>query len=108
MSARIMSCVWLKISVDAIWLLGSGVVDSRAEGEGLRRLAVESTSIASASYGRASKLLEIEFHSGAVYRYREVPESVFTAFSAARSKGNFFATQIRGKYAFNKQRGPNQ
>ena len=74
--------------------------------EAIQRAAVESSSIASAGYAPASRLLEIEFRSGAIYRYREVPESVFTAFTAARSKGHFFSTQVRGKYAFDKVRGP--
>ena len=49
----------------------------------VQRAAVESSAIVSAGYGRTSRLLDIEFRSGAIYRYREVPESVFTAFSDA-------------------------
>ena len=66
---------------------------------------MESSSIASVGYGRASKLLEIEFRSGAIYRYREVPERVYTALFAARSKGRFFATEIRGKFPYEKLKG---
>ena len=71
-------------------------------------MAVESSSIASFGYGRASKLLEIEFRSGAIYRYRDVPKKVFKAFSTSQSKGHFFSAEIRGKYTYDKVRGPTE
>ena len=108
MSTRIASSLWLRICAGVACCIGFGIPAPRAETEAIQRAPVESSSIASVGYGRASKLLEIEFRSGAIYRYREVPESVFTAFSAARSKGHFFSTQVRGKYAFDKLRGPKQ
>ena len=108
MSARIASSLWLRICAGVVCIAGSGIPALPTETEVIQRAAVESSSIASVGYGRASKLLEIEFRSGAIYRYREVPESVFTAFSAARSKGHFFGTQVRGKYTFEKLRGPKQ
>ena len=98
----------MRIYVGVVCLLGPGVVSSSAKNIRIHRIEVESSSIASAGYRRATKQMEIEFRSGAIYRYREVAESVFTAFSAARSKGNFFSTQIRGKYAFDKLQGPTQ
>ena len=69
---------------------------------------MESSSIASVGYRRASKLLEIEFRSGAIYRYRDVPKKVFTAFSASQSKGHFFSAEIRGKYTYDKVCGPKE
>ena len=108
MSTRIASCLRLRICPGVVCIVGFGIPASPTETETIQRAAVESSSIASVGYGRASKLLEIEFRSGAIYRYREVPENVFTAFSAARSKGHFFGTQVRGKYTFDKLRGPKQ
>ena len=105
MSARIASSLWLSIGAGVLCFSGIGIPASWAEAEAIQRAPVESSSIASVGYGRTSKLLEIEFRSGAIYRYRAVPESIFTAFSTARSKGNFFSTQVRGKYAFDKLRG---
>jgi KTSC domain len=77
-----------------------------SETTSIQRTAVESSSIASVGYARESKTLEIEFRSGSIYQYREVPEAVFKAFSAAQSKGQFFSRQIRGKYFHVKLRGP--
>jgi hypothetical protein len=69
------------------------------------RTKVESSSIASIGYTRSTSALEIEFRSGAIYRYRDVPITAFKEFMKAESKGRFFAAQIRGKYAYEKIRG---
>ena len=63
------------------WVCGFVLCEARSEPKAISRVAVESSSIASFGYGRASKLLEIEFRSGAIYRYRDVPKKVFKAFS---------------------------
>lgn len=86
--------------------LAAGAIHSPAqngpekEPESVARAAVESTSIASMGYARADKALEIEFRSGAVYRYSGVPEAVHTALLTAKSKGRYFARHIRGRYDF--------
>lgn len=66
----------------------------------IKRLAVDSTNLASAGYDRDSRVLEIEFKSGAVYRYLAVPPEVFENLLRAASKGRFFVREIRGKYEF--------
>ena len=91
-----------------VWVSSFVVCETRSESKAIARAEVESSSIASAGYNRRSKLLEIEFRSGAIYRYRDVPKKVFTAFSASESKGHFFSAEIRGKYAFDKVRGPTE
>lgn len=70
----------------------------------IQRTPVESTSLASIGYDRATKLLEIEFRSGAVYRYLAVPEAVHRAFMTADSKGRYFAQHVRGRYDFQRVR----
>ena len=90
------------------WFCGFVLCEARSEPRAISRVAVESSSIASVGYGRASKLLEIEFRSGAIYRYRDVPKKVFKAFSTSQSKGHFFSAEIRGKYTYNKVRGPTE
>lgn len=77
-----------------------------AEGERIVRIPFRSSTVVSAGFVRDSKILEIEFHSGAIYRYRNVPESVYAAFLAAQSKGRFFGGEIRGKFAFEKLKRP--
>ena len=63
------------------------------------RVPLESTSLASAGYDATARLLEIEFRSGAIYRYREVPATVFAEMMKAESKGRYFAQRIRGKFS---------
>jgi hypothetical protein len=56
----------------------------------MRRVAVDSTSIASIGYEPQRRELEIEFReSRDVYRYFEVPVDDFDEFLAAKSKGTY-------------------
>ena len=71
---------------------------AKAHSATLDRELVESTSIASIGYDAAARRLEIEFRSGALYSFREVPVEIHAAFLRAESKGRFFARSIRGKY----------
>jgi hypothetical protein len=72
------------------------------------RHAVESSSITSVGYNARQRILDVQFHSGAVYRYWSVPKEVHAQFLKASSKGRYFSMQIRGKYAFQKLHGPTQ
>ena len=54
----------------------------------MRRIWIDSSSIASIGYEAATRELEIEFReSGDVYRYFDVPEEEYAAFLAADSRG---------------------
>ena len=44
-------------------------------------------------------VLEIEFRSGAVYRYFLVPSSVVEELVTSPSKGTFFVERIKGAFA---------
>lgn len=61
----------------------------------MRREPVDSEALASVGYDRDARELEIEFTSGAVYRYVDVPESVHVGLMTAASHGEFFAHHIR-------------
>jgi len=91
-------------------ILGATLFVSRlhAEPRPPKRLAVESSSITSVGYNARQRILDIQFHSGAVYRYSSVPKEVHAQLLKAPSKGRYFTTQIRSKYAFQKLRGPTQ
>lgn len=52
------------------------------------------------SYDEPQRRLRVTFVSGDVYDYVEVPPEVEAAFRAAFSKGRFFASDIRDRYAF--------
>ena len=62
--------------------------------------AVESSTLATVGYDEGSELLELEFCSGAVYRYFVVPAAIHESLLAAESKGNYFNRAIRGRYRF--------
>jgi hypothetical protein len=74
--------------------------DPAPNGAHIDREPVQSTSLASVGYDGAGKILEIEFISGAVYRYTAVPEKVYRELLAAESKGRYFSKNIRGQYEF--------
>jgi hypothetical protein len=67
-------------------------------GEHPRRIVVDSSMIAAVSYDAPRCALEIEFRSGRVYRYVDVPREVFRALLSARSKGEFFQANIEASY----------
>jgi KTSC domain len=59
-----------------------------------------SSVIANFDYEAESEELTVLFRTGRVYVYCQVPEFVFLAFKAARSKGAFFNRRIRDRYPF--------
>lgn len=71
---------------------------------GVARVSVESSSLLSIGYDHAARTLEIEFRSGASYRYLAVPATVFEELKKAPSKGRYFAQSIRGRYEFQRLR----
>lgn len=61
------------------------------------RIPVDSSVIAAVAYS-AEAALDIEFTSGAKYRYFAVPVQVFHEFLSTDSKGVFFNRRIRPSY----------
>ena len=51
---------------------------------------VESTTLATVAYDEASKVLQLEFCSRAVYLYFDIPPDVHQALLGAPSKGKYF------------------
>jgi len=62
------------------------------------RQPVQSTAIAKAGYSKRRHILEIEFVNGAVYRYFDVPRSVYQELMAAESKARFYDSNIKKHY----------
>jgi hypothetical protein len=54
--------------------------------------------MASAGYDSATRVLEIEFATGAVYHYFDVPLDVYQDLLAAPSQGRLFHNHIRGVF----------
>jgi len=61
----------------------------------MERKAVTSSAIASIGYDESSCTLEIEFRTGAVYQYENVPANVYQGLVAALSKGLYFDQHVR-------------
>ncbi|PYK29172.1 MAG: KTSC domain-containing protein [Verrucomicrobia bacterium] len=62
------------------------------------RESVSSSVISSVGYSKRRHILEIQFANGAVYRYLEVPPSVFHELMSAESKARFYVSNIKGNY----------
>jgi len=66
----------------------------------MRRQPVISSAISSVAYDEPSSVLEVEFESGAVYDYFEVPPKVYRQLLSAPSKGRFVSQKIRDRYPY--------
>ena len=61
----------------------------------MKRSYVTSSNIASIGYDASSMILEVEFHSGAVYQYYDGPESLFEGLMSADSHGRYLNEFIK-------------
>lgn len=64
---------------------------------------VESSNISAIGY--QDGVLAVEFKSGALHHYRDVPDDLFREFEGALSKGTFYTLNIKGKYPSDKLTG---
>ena len=62
------------------------------------RQSVQSTAIAKVGYSKRRHILEIEFVNGAVYRYFDVPVSMYRELMSAESKARFYDSNIKKHY----------
>ena len=66
------------------------------------RIPVSSTNIRSIGYEPQLATLEVEFTSGDVYQYFDVPEHLYQGLMNAASKGQFLNDYIRHSYRYQK------
>ena len=66
----------------------------------MKRQSVESSNLKSVGYDEFLLVLEIEFKSGAVYRYYGVPSEVHDELINAESVGKYFNANVKSKYNF--------
>ena len=71
----------------------------------MNREEVVSTVLKSVGYEPDTQILEIEFQSGDVYQYFDVPQDVVAALLNADSKGTYFNDSIRDAYPTEKLDG---
>lgn len=69
----------------------------------MQRHHVRSSVLRSVGYDEDARTLEIEFASGAIYRYFEVPPVVFVGLMAAESLGEYFSHHIRDEYPYERE-----
>jgi tetratricopeptide (TPR) repeat protein len=77
--------------------LVEGPTSARAPaGQGTQLVPVSSSALRAVGYDDSRKILEIQFHNGAVYRYYGVPADVHRGLMGADSHGQYFDQHIRG------------
>ncbi len=59
---------------------------------------VESSNLSQVGYDKEERVLVIEFNSGGLYAYYDVPETVVTELLDAESLGSYFYANIRNQY----------
>ena len=64
----------------------------------LERQAVQSCNLKTVGYDNNLKNLEIEFHSGMVFQYQNVPSQIYANLISAQSTGTFFTDKIKNRY----------
>lgn len=67
---------------------------------GIERIPLSSSNIASAGYDAERKILEVEFHHGAIYQYMDVPKEVFEGLISANSVGSYFMNEVKSKFDY--------
>lgn len=68
----------------------------------MHRTQVNSSNIQSIGYDPQSAVLEVEFTSGDIYQYFDIPEYLYQQFLQASSHGQFLNDNIRYNYRYQK------
>lgn len=68
----------------------------------MHRVSVSSSNIRSIGHDPQSATLEVEFTSGDVYQYFNVPDHLYQQFLHASSHGQFLNDNIRYSYRYQK------
>ena len=66
----------------------------------MERKPVISSNIRNIGYDPLTSDIEIEFKSGAVYRYYGVPAELYHEMIAAESVGRYFSQAVKPRFAF--------
>ena len=68
----------------------------------MQRYSVASSNIASVGYDPATETLELEFLSGSIYQYYNVPVNMYDQLMREGSKGRFVHTYIKNAYPYSR------
>lgn len=66
---------------------------------------VESSNISAIGYDPDRRWMSVEFKSGALHQYRDVPADIYAEFKDALSVGSYYAMNVRGKFPSDKLSG---
>lgn len=66
----------------------------------MNRTPVSSSDVASVGYEPSTMTLEVEFHSGAVYQYFDVPEVEYQNLMSAGSVGKYLNQNIKNSFRY--------
>lgn len=61
---------------------------------------VSSSNIYAVGYDKEKKELFVEFHSGSVYTYFNVPEDIYDGLVSAGSVGKYFNAHVKDQFTF--------
>lgn len=64
----------------------------------MNMIPVSSSNLSAVGYENGT--LYVSFHSGGLYSYANVPESVYRGLMSASSKGSYFAAYIKNSYRY--------
>ena len=64
----------------------------------MTRTPVKSSAIKSVGHDPETNMMEVEFQSGHVYTYKDVPEEAHADFISSTSIGKHFNNHIQGNY----------
>lgn len=68
----------------------------------MMRTPVISTDLESVGYEPVNSTLELKFHSGGIYQYSGVSDSVYRGLMSASSHGKYFHAYIKNVYPYHK------
>lgn len=68
----------------------------------MERTKVKSSNLVSVGYDAFTRVLEVEFKGGSIYRYGPCPPELFNGLLEAESKGSYFSKNIKGVLSFEK------
>ena len=86
------------IAIALLTLDPAGAAEQRQINSRIARQQVHSHALTAVGYSKRLHALEVEFVSGAVYRYTNVPPEIYRDLLGAPSKAQFYDANIRGRF----------
>jgi hypothetical protein len=86
------------VVITLLSLSGASAAEPRQISSRIARQPVHSHALAAIGYSKRLHALEVEFVSGAVYRYSNVPPQIYRDLLSAASKAQFYDTNVRGHF----------